>query len=30
MQAEIIATGSELMLGEQVDTNSAYVARRLR
>jgi len=30
MQAEIIATGSELMLGEQVDTNSSYVARRLR
>jgi len=30
MQAEIIATGSELMLGEQVDTNSPYIARRLR
>ncbi|HLF26581.1 MAG TPA: CinA family nicotinamide mononucleotide deamidase-related protein [Anaerolineae bacterium] len=30
MQAEIIATGSELMLGEQVDTNSPYIARQLR
>ena len=30
MHAEIIATGSELMLGEQVDTNSAYIARKLR
>lgn len=30
MQAEIIATGSELVLGEQVDTNSQYIARKLR
>ena len=30
MQAEIIATGSELMLGEQVDTNSPHIARKLR
>lgn len=30
MHAEIIATGSELLLGEVVDTNSAYIARRLR
>jgi competence/damage-inducible protein CinA-like protein len=30
MQAEIIATGSELMLGEQVDTNSPHIARALR
>jgi len=30
MRVEIIATGSELLLGEQVDTNSAYMARRLR
>lgn len=30
MHAEIIATGSELLLGEQVDTNSTYIARRLR
>ena len=30
MAVEIIATGSELLLGEQVDTNSAYIARRLR
>lgn len=30
MHAEIIATGSELLLGEVVDTNSPYIARRLR
>src|SRR5919197_237406 len=29
MNAEIIATGSELVLGETVDTNSAYLARQL-
>lgn len=30
MQAEIIAIGTELLLGEIVDTNSAYIARQLR
>jgi nicotinamide-nucleotide amidase len=30
MNAEIVATGTELLLGELVDTNSAYIARRLR
>lgn len=30
MHAEIIATGSELLLGEIVDTNSAFIARKLR
>ena len=30
MHAEIVATGSELLLGEVVDTNSTYIARRLR
>ena len=30
MHAEIIATGSELMLGEQVDTNSPHIARKFR
>ncbi len=30
MHAEIIATGSELLLGEVVDTNSTYIARKLR
>jgi competence/damage-inducible protein CinA-like protein len=30
MHAEIIATGSELLLGEVTDTNSTYIARRLR
>jgi len=30
MHAEVIATGSELMLGEQTDTNSPYIARKLR
>ncbi|HWQ16028.1 MAG TPA: CinA family nicotinamide mononucleotide deamidase-related protein [Roseiflexaceae bacterium] len=29
MNAEIIAIGSELLLGETVDTNSAYLARQL-
>ncbi len=29
MNAEIVATGSELVLGETVDTNSAYLARHL-
>jgi nicotinamide-nucleotide amidase len=30
MHAEIIATGSELLLGEVVDTNSTHIARKLR
>lgn len=30
MHAEIIATGSELLLGEVVDTNSTTIARKLR
>jgi nicotinamide-nucleotide amidase len=30
MQAEIITTGSELLLGELVDTNSTFIAKRLR
>jgi competence/damage-inducible protein CinA-like protein len=30
MRAEIIATGSELLLGEQVDTNSPHIARKFR
>jgi nicotinamide-nucleotide amidase len=29
MNAEIIAIGSELLLGQLVDTNSSYIARRL-
>lgn len=29
MKAEIVATGSELVLGETIDTNSAYLARNL-
>jgi nicotinamide-nucleotide amidase len=29
MQAEIIAIGSELLLGQLVDTNSSYIAKRL-
>lgn len=29
MKAEIIAIGSELLLGQIVDTNSSYIARRL-
>jgi nicotinamide-nucleotide amidase len=30
VNVEIITTGTELLLGELVDTNSAYIARRLR
>ena len=30
MHAEIVTTGTELLLGEIVDTNAAYIARRLR
>ena len=30
MHAELIAIGSELVLGEIVDTNSAHIARTLR
>jgi nicotinamide-nucleotide amidase len=30
MHAEIVVTGSELLLGEIVDTNSAFIARKLR
>ncbi len=30
MHAEIVATGSELLLGEVVDTNSTYIAQKLR
>ncbi len=29
MKAEIIAVGSELLLGQIVDTNSAFIAKRL-
>ncbi len=29
MKAEIIAIGTEILLGEIVDTNSAYIAQRL-
>src|SRR5689334_13061508 len=29
MKAEIIAIGTEILLGEIVDTNSAYIARQL-
>jgi nicotinamide-nucleotide amidase len=29
MHAEIIAIGSELLLGQLVDTNSSYIANRL-
>ena len=29
MQAEIFAIGTELLMGEIVDTNSAYMAARL-
>jgi nicotinamide-nucleotide amidase len=29
MKAEIIAIGSELLLGQIVDTNSAFIAKRL-
>ena len=30
MKAELITTGTELLLGEIVDTNAAYIARQLR
>ena len=30
MNAEIITSGTELLLGETVDTNSTYIARALR
>ena len=30
MNAEIIAIGTELLLGEIVDTNSAHIAKKLR
>lgn len=30
MNAEIVTTGTELLLGEIVDTNAAYIARQLR
>jgi molybdenum cofactor synthesis domain-containing protein len=30
MNAEIVAIGTEILLGEIVDTNSAYIARQLR
>ncbi|MCO6450325.1 MAG: CinA family nicotinamide mononucleotide deamidase-related protein [Caldilineales bacterium] len=30
MKAEIITTGTEILLGEIVDTNAAYIARQLR
>jgi len=30
MRAEIVTTGSELLLGQLVDTNSAFIARTLR
>ncbi|MGH2349630.1 MAG: molybdopterin-binding protein, partial [bacterium] len=29
MKAEIISVGTELLLGQIVDTNAAYLARRL-
>ena len=29
MRAEIIAIGSELLLGQLVDTNTSYIAKRL-
>jgi molybdopterin-biosynthesis enzyme MoeA-like protein len=29
MNAEILAIGSELLLGETIDTNSAYLAQQL-
>lgn len=29
MKAEIIAIGTEILLGEIIDTNSAYIAQRL-
>jgi len=30
MHAELITSGSELLLGQLVDTNSAFIARALR
>ncbi|MGB9629681.1 MAG: molybdopterin-binding protein, partial [Thermodesulfobacteriota bacterium] len=30
MKAEVIAIGSELLLGQIIDTNSSYIAKRLR
>ena len=30
MNAEVVSIGTELLLGEIVDTNSAYIARQLR
>jgi len=30
MNAEIVTTGTEILLGEIVDTNAAWLARRLR
>src|SRR5574341_1328428 len=30
MNAELIAIGTEILLGEIIDTNSAYIARELR
>ncbi len=30
LSAEIIASGTELLLGDTVDTNSAYIAQKLR
>ena len=29
MRAEIVSVGSELLLGQIVDTNAAYIARQL-
>ena len=29
MKAEILSVGTELLLGQIVDTNAAYIARRL-
>ena len=30
MKAEIVTTGTELLLGDTIDTNAAYIARQLR
>ncbi len=30
MNAELITTGTEILLGEIVDTNAAWMARRLK
>jgi molybdopterin-biosynthesis enzyme MoeA-like protein len=30
MHAEVVTTGSELLLGQLVDTNSAFIARAAR